>query len=212
MEAWNGRVIFRASPDLVIESYASSYGWGARCGNISFGGCWTKRELSLHINCLDQVPDAGHGLLLHPLKNGQYIGGAVCEPFGGSRSKALAEMAKDFWHFSLQLQISVTSEYLPGSQNTLADWNSRFLEDSSDWRLDRAVFLALMKRWGPCTVDLFASRWNAHLSQYFSWRPDPGATAVDAFLQDWGREQSYAFPPFLLIPRVTAQIHRQGRQ
>ncbi|KAJ1118581.1 hypothetical protein NDU88_006772 [Pleurodeles waltl] len=165
MEAWNGRAIFGASPDLVINSDSSCHGWGARCGDISFGGRWTPQELDMHINCLallagsfaikSLTQDRISCVVLLRMDNVsavQYING-----LGGTRSKALAELAKDFWHFCLENQISVTVEYLPGSQNTLADWNSRFLSDSSDWQLDPAIFRALIERWGPCSVDLFAS-------------------------------------------------------
>ncbi|KAJ1124232.1 hypothetical protein NDU88_002693, partial [Pleurodeles waltl] len=59
------------------------------------------------------------------------------------------------------------------------------------------------------TVDLFPSRLNSHLPKFYSWRPDPQALATDAFLQDWSLHLNYAFPPFMMIARVLAQVHRQ---
>lgn len=71
------------------------------------------------------------------------------------------------------------------------------------------IFRLLTDLWGPCQVDLFVSMWNAQLPRYFSWKPDPGEEAVDAFLQDWSVGQAYAFPPFLFIQLVAAQVRRQ---
>lgn len=44
MEAWNGRAIFGSTPDLIIESDASTLGWGARCGEFSTGGLWSPQR------------------------------------------------------------------------------------------------------------------------------------------------------------------------
>jgi len=37
---------------------------------------------------------------------------------------------------------------------------------------------------GPLEVDLFASRLNKQPPQFYSWRADPEATAMDAFMYD----------------------------
>ena len=59
-----------------------------------------------------------------------------------------------------------------------------------------------MRKLGGCDVDLFASRVNAQLKSYVSWRPDPDAMAVDAFTLDWSKFRAFCFPPFSLISRV----------
>jgi hypothetical protein len=56
------------------------------------------------------------------------------------------------------------------------------------------------------TVDLFVDRLNTQLQQYESWKPDPDAIQVDAFLIDWAQVKGYAFPPFCLINRCLAKI------
>ncbi|KAK3094975.1 hypothetical protein FSP39_008608 [Pinctada imbricata] len=60
--------------------------------------------------------------------------------------------------------------------------------------------------WGPILIDLFADRLNNQTPAYFSWRPDPGALGIDAFMKHWGQLKAYAFPPFCLIPRVLAKV------
>ncbi|KAJ1195307.1 hypothetical protein NDU88_004588 [Pleurodeles waltl] len=217
MDAWNGRAIFPSSPDVVIELDASRWGWGARCGRVETGGRWSPGELSYHINCLELLagsfaikslaPRQAHCCILLRMDNVSAV--RYINRLGGTRSRLPAEIAKEFWHFCLNQRISVIAEYIPGSINTAADWNSRFLRDGSDWMLNRSIFQALQSRWGTCQMDLFASRLNCQVPCFFSWRPDPQAKGTDAFMQVWPRVLLYAFPPFVMIPRVLAQVRRQ---
>ena len=46
-------------------------------------------------------------------------------------------------------------------------------------------------------IDLFASRINYRLKPYVSYKPDPGAVAVDAFTIQWSQ---YVF--FMLFPHL----------
>ena len=55
---------------------------------------------------------------------------------------------------------------------------------------------------GPFSIDLFASRTNAHLPEYCGWRPDPAALAVDALSIKW-QGHVPAIWPHPLLPRET---------
>ena len=57
-------------------------------------------------------------------------------------------------------------------------------------------------------MDLFASRLTHQLSAYFSWRPDPQASATDAFLQDWSGKICYANP--LMLEVLSEVSHQQA--
>ena len=48
-------------------------------------------------------------------------------------------------------------------------------------------------------IDLFASRLNAKVYPYASWKPDPNAKFVNAFAAKWKRFSFYAFPPFSIV-------------
>ena len=61
---------------------------------------------------------------------------------------------------------------------------------------------------GTPKIDVFASRLNAKLDSYFSWKPDPDAVAIDAFAQVWSKLVFYAFPPLNLIGKVLAKLHK----
>ena len=58
-------------------------------------------------------------------------------------------------------------------------------------------------------VDLFASRINAQFSHYVSFRPDPGAMAIDALTMDISQITFYAFPPFSVIRMFLQQVEQQ---
>ena len=61
-------------------------------------------------------------------------------------------------------------------------------------------------------IDLFASRINHQLWNHISWRPDPGAKAVDAFSVNWSLTYSYYFPPFSIILKVLQKIQKDKVQ
>ena len=133
---------------------------------------------------------------------------AYIQRMGGTRSVPLLKVAQELWDFCLQRNILLSAEHLPGHLNVEADWESRNISDSSDWRLKPAVFQQLQTVWGPFKLDLFANRHNSQLDRYISWRPDPFALAVDAFQLDWKGQEAYLFPPFSMIPRCLAKIYK----
>lgn len=67
--------------------------------------------------------------------------------------------------------------------------------------LSKSSFKQIEKRFGPFSVDLFASRLNKKCKKFYSRFPDPEARIVDAFTASWSEENFYAFPPFALILR-----------
>ena len=83
---------------------------------------------------------------------------AYIQKMGGTRSAQMLPTTQEIWQFCLDREIFLSAEYLPGSLNTEADWQSRNFRDSSDWRLRVSVFKSLDKVLGPFTLDLFASR------------------------------------------------------
>ena len=104
------------------------------------------------------------------------------------------------------------TQHIPGVSNTVADSESRSLQDHSDWMLCPHVFQTISKAFGPLEIDLFASRLTHQLPRFFSWRSDPLAEAVDAFQQDWSTLKGFANPPWCLISRVLSHARRQQAQ
>ena len=119
---------------------------------------------------------------------------------GGSKSRACNNIAQKIWQFALERNNYLSSAHLP------ADRESRVFNDRTEWMLHQDVFQKLSLLWGPFELDLFASRLNKQVCTHVSWKPDPGATAVDAFSIVWDRKPFYAFPPFPLrcLQKITA--------
>ena len=113
------------------------------------------------------------------------------------------------WNWCLDRDLTVSAEHVPGIQNTTANFESRNKKDPSEWELNQAVFLKIVEVRGECQVDLFASRLSAKLPTFYGWKPDPGASAVDALAQDWSKTKGYAFPPFCLIGRCLSKKKRE---
>ena len=108
-----------------------------------------------------------------------------------------------------QAQILLVAVHRPGKVNVRADRLSRWKKDHTDIRLKPAVFRQIDQRYGPHSVDLFATRDNALLNRFVSWRPDPSAIAVDAFMFPMTGENPYCFPPVSCIPRLLREVLRQ---
>ena len=54
-------------------------------------------------------------------------------------------------------------------------------ERALEWKPRESVFKQIVSTFGKPDIDLFASRINHQLPNYISWKPDPGAKAIDAF-------------------------------
>ena len=131
---------------------------------------------------------------------------------GGTHSKTLSELATEIWNWCIERQIMIHAEHLPGVENIQADWQSRHLTDSSDWKLHLQAFQVIEDKLGPFSIDLFASRTNHQLPTYCSWKPDPAAMAIDGLSIPWRRHHPYMFPPFSLIPRCLEKLEMEKVQ
>lgn len=126
---------------------------------------------------------------------------------GGTKSEHLNDLSRQICSFVEERDLDVRAEHIPGSLNVRADDLSRKLKDASNWMLDHDVVRSLEDFWGPFSIDLFADRLNCHVNRFISWRPDPEALSVDAFLWPWNSERlCYAFPPFTFIGKVLSKL------
>ena len=96
--------------------------------------------------------------------------------------------------------LSIT--HVQGKSNASADFQSRnFGNDQTEWEPHPSVFKSVTAILGKPHIDLFASFLNAKVSQYYSWKPEPGAihVHVDAFPMSWHGSLTYCFPPFISL-------------
>ncbi len=56
--------------------------------------------------------------------------------------------------------IRIDVEWIPRAKNDQADFVSRIF-DTDDWSLSEKLFSVINARWGPFTIDCFATFYNA---------------------------------------------------
>ena len=118
----------------------------------------------------------------------------------GGHSVFLNSITRDLRSICYRAHILLVAVHRPCKVNVRADRLSRWKHDHTDIRLEPKVFEMIDRQYGPHSVDLFATRDNRLLDRYVSWRPDPSAVAVDAFMLPLKGENPYFFTPVACIP------------
>ena len=116
----------------------------------------------------------------------------------GSRKPHLQALTIDIFQLCLAKRIV-------RSVNERVDLLSRFV-DKDDWSLNPVVFQDIDVKWGPHTVDRFASYYNAQLPRFNSKFASPSSCGADAFSQDWSCEINWICPPVSLIVRPVRKL------
>lgn len=208
------RVIDRGNPVVEIQTDSSLAGWGAVFDGKPFGGRWSIEESENHINVLELMAILfALKALVDRLENKHVkvlsdSTTAVCyvNNMGGIKSDKCDAVSRDIWFLCMSKGIWISCAHIPGVENE-ADTPSRQFKDNIEWELKNEVFEKICCIWKKPDVDLFASRLNNKLPVYCSWRPDPGASYIDAFTTDWGKfDYSYIFPPFSVLARCVRKI------
>ena len=209
-----GVCLHQVSPDLHFWSDASDVGWGAHLDCQVASGLWDAHQAALSINArellavqlgLFQFQSALQGRMVAVFCDNT-TAVAYLRKEGGTRSPLLNNLAQEILRWTESLSIRLAPQFLPGSNNVLADALSRPHQlPHTEWSLNMTVFLSLRRLW-PVQIDLFATSANHRCSIYFSPFRDPRSAGTDAFLQSWDGLQAYAFPPVAVIPRVLAKL------
>ena len=204
----------QVSPALHFWSDTSDVGWGAHLDRQIASGLWDAQQAALSINARELL---AVNLGLHQFQSS--LQGRTVAVFcdntttvaylrkeGGTRSPLLITLAQEILRWTESLSIRLAPQFLPGTNNVLADALSRPHQlPHSEWSLNLTVFQSLRRLW-PVQIDLFAASDNHRCSISFSPFRDPMSAGMDAFLQSWDGLQAYAFPPVAIIPRVLAKL------
>ena len=129
------------TPSMTIESDASTKGWGAVLnGQTRTGGIWSVQEQEYHINYLEllaaflALQTFGKTwtdiVVLCRLDNVTAV--TYINQKGGTASSLLCQLAITIWNWCITRNISLTAEHLPGHLNTIADHESRTVQDRCD--------------------------------------------------------------------------------
>lgn len=214
----SGCLIWPPSADIVLTTDASLSGWGAVWGDRFLQGLWNAQDLVLHINVLEMKAVLFAFTQWGPLWKGepvlvhcdnttvvQYINRQ-----GGTASHQLCQLALSLWSLASSLGCSIRAAHIAGSRNVLADGLSRGRLKSrmAEWSLHPKVVDLIWNKYYRPNIDLFASARNHKLPTYCAWTRDEGAWTMDSLSMSWEGLVAYAFPPFILIPRVLDQVTR----
>ena len=135
---------------------------------------------------------------------------AYINKVGGTQSLSLCRLALDVWAWCRQHDTFLVVSHLSGDKNVLADALSRGSHHHrTEWTLHNAVTRAIFQRWPTPHVDMFASEKNHKLPVFFSIRPSPSSSGVNALTQNWECLYGYAHPPTALVPRVLRKLRLQ---
>ena len=117
----------------------------------------------------------------------------------GSNKVHLHKLAMEIFSLSKEHDIAIDMEWIPRSDNEVADYLSKFV-DFDDWGVKDSYFQTLNSIWGPFTVDCFANSVNAKVPRFYSLFFQPGCLGVDALAFDWGGENCWLslFWPYLI--------------
>ncbi|WAR23038.1 LOW QUALITY PROTEIN: hypothetical protein MAR_036707 [Mya arenaria] len=200
--------ICRPNPTKILETDASLQGWGAKLGKQKTGGRWTTVEKQDHINVLELLAifyalkafkQDLEGLNIKVLCDNTTAVNYV-NNMGGIVSEKGDSVSLKIWEWCVQHDIWLSCSHIAGKLNLEANRESRVFKDNLEWELDGNIFKHICNTWGVPDIDLFASRLNAKIPRYCSWKPDPECECVDAFTFAWNATCNlfYAFPPFSL--------------
>lgn len=126
--------------------------------------------------------------------------------FGSVMFPHLTALAKEIWNWCEHHNLFIFALYIASVDNSVANFESRAVSVDTEWSLSQTTFLKLSSVFGPFDINLSASIINTKCPSYVSWFPNPGSIAVDGFTFSWANLKFYAFPPFILLPRVFRKI------
>ena len=191
-----------ALPSIDFEYFcdSSSYSWGANFNTHKIGGAWDMKEKALHINCQELLAvyyslrsfkthfQNKHVKIFSDIQ----VGVQLINKMGTTKSSICNDIVKNIWLFCVKNKIWITAAHIPGSENVIADYESRKSYKDVEWILNPEIFQNAMKhlQFKP-DLDCFASRLNTQLPKYISYKPDPYAYLIDAFSVHWGLNAIY---------------------
>jgi hypothetical protein len=204
-------------PELSIVTDASNYGYGGYLENQDISGTWNREQSLMHINQKELlavffVMRAFLGLIwgkviLIETDNMTVI--AYLNKQGGTKSRAMWEVAEPFLRWLETHQIEVRVKHIAGIRNVRADQLSRGGTVKTEWSLCEDLYQSLWDLWGIPEIDMFATAENHKLPRYISPFPDNQAWEVNAMSLDWTGLQGYCFPPTGILEKVLLKIQKE---
>ena len=198
--------VMRSSP-CILRDPSGYGGYSVEVGPHIAHGPWsvheaklssTWRELKAVFQVLRSLAPKLSGHIVKWFSDNQNVTRIV---HSGSRKQHLQDGAMAIFELCFQHGIKLEMEWIPRAKNELADYISK-MQDYDDWMIDPSMFTFFDMRWGPHTVDCFASEGNHQLPRFHSRFLCPSSQAVDTFTVSWRDEICWLAPPLYLVCRA----------
>ncbi len=217
---WNGKSFLTPRFTYSLTVDASKLGWAGilRGPNVLHGrgllarGHWSAEQRSLPISALEFL-GLYHSLVSFRSFLRNNIVRVRTDNTGVlhdvrhlyARADSMFDALRQVFFFLDANNVQLLPEYVASEHNE-ADGPSR-VRDTNEWKLHPSIFHRLDQRWGPHSVDRFASSLSTQLPVYNSLNFDPFTAGVDALAQpDWLAHNNYCNPPWCLLPRLLALL------
>ena len=197
----------------IMADASGNYGWGGHSSRGQFcQGVWSVTDHQAHINRKEIM--AGHRSIQDMMQQGDFVhlsldnmtAVSFINRQGGTRSLPLCKEAISLWQTVLSRGGWVRASWVPREENQLSDLLSKSALLTWDFSLDRQIAERIWARWFRPVVDAFASQECHLVPAYYSWYPDPQATARDAFSVRVWPNRVFCFPPVPLIAMTLDKI------
>jgi hypothetical protein len=212
-----GRAMWRSPEQAVLHSDASLFAWGGVLdSHLLAHGLWTAEERRHHITVLELIAVHRNLAAYLPRLKSKTVhlhedNMAVCYILRRktSRNPVLMAELRKLWAFADEHEVKLrTISYVRSADNP-ADAPSR-LTGSDSWRIRADVFLDLDRRFGPHTIDRFASSSAHMLPRYNALFADPLAEAQDCFSRVWSEENNWCHPPISDLDQLAQFLRESG--
>eukprot|EP00873_Tetraselmis_striata_P045491 jgi/Tetstr1/465755/TSEL_010380.t1 len=212
---FNGKPIHRPVETAYLHTDNSGFGWGGVLnGRLEARGFWSSAGEHQHsLGRSSKRPDL-------PWKASSPTSPGVTSSCTRttmryvmfSRSPEMMAELRRLWCLLDSHNIHLRARYIRSAANIWAGCLSRDL-DSDDWQLDPLLFSELESRFGPHSIDRFASALNTLLLRYIAAWLDLTCEAVDSLHlpdADWRRENNWCNAPWPLLPDLVQKLQQSG--
>ena len=207
----------RPTTTKIVYTDASAQGYGGylvkRLGNVIARGTFSRIESATSSTFRELLAVKYTVLSLRDELANQAVSVNV-DNFGtsrilaiGSKKPHLQSLAKDILRYCIQRNIKLIPEWVPREKNKLADYISK-MSDTDNWSIDDNTFLRINNRFGPFTVDRFATFENTRLQRFNSRFHSPNTEAVNCFTEDWKGDNNWLCPPVSLIGSTIRHLNQ----